>query len=161
MSVTGVERRPPRRRGKPGFSTYEGGFGRETDSPLERKGFEPSVPRRGPTVVDITPPTAPTFFGALAEDWDWRILQSWRLTPRLALGPDDDEGRSTGDADFCGLAACALDSSRFRVTASASSCSAASCALAVSRACSAACAAACNPAAVARAVASRVSCSFS
>ena len=97
----------------------------------------------------------------MAEDRDWRILQSWRLTPRLALGPDDDEGRATGDADFGGLAACALDSSRFRVTASASCCSAASCALAVSRARSAACAAACNPAAVARAVASRVSCSFS
>jgi hypothetical protein len=32
-------------RGKPGFSTYEGGFGRETDSPLEGDGFEPSVPR--------------------------------------------------------------------------------------------------------------------
>jgi hypothetical protein len=31
-------------RGKPGFSTYEGGFGRETDSPLEGDGFEPSVP---------------------------------------------------------------------------------------------------------------------
>jgi hypothetical protein len=31
--------------GKPGFSTYEGGFGRETDSPVERDGFEPSVPR--------------------------------------------------------------------------------------------------------------------
>jgi hypothetical protein len=90
------------------------------DSLLERKGFEPSVPRRGPTVVDITPPTAPTFFGAVAEDRDWRILQSWRLTPRLALGPDDDEGRATGDADFGGLAACALDSTRFRVTASAS-----------------------------------------
>src|SRR5271170_959921 len=51
-------------------------------------------------------------------------IQSWRLTPRLALGPDDDKGRATGDADFGGLAACALDSSRFRVTASASSCSA-------------------------------------
>src|ERR1700719_5393135 len=122
-------------------------------SPLERRGFQPSVPRRGPTVVGITPPTAPTFFGAVAEYWNWRIFQSWRLTPRLALGPDD-EGRVTGDADFGGLAACALDSSRFRVTASASSCSAASCALAVSRACSAACAAACNPAAVARAAAS-------
>src|SRR5271156_4798804 len=72
----------------------------------------------------ITPPTAPTFFGAVAEDRDWRILQSWRLTPRPALGPDDDEGRATGDADFRGLAACALNSSRFRVTASASSCSA-------------------------------------
>jgi len=33
-----------RPRGKPGFSTYEGGFGRETDSPLEQAGFEPSVP---------------------------------------------------------------------------------------------------------------------
>jgi hypothetical protein len=33
-------------RGKPGFSTYDSGLGRETDSPLERDGFEPSVPRR-------------------------------------------------------------------------------------------------------------------
>jgi hypothetical protein len=32
-----------------GFSTCEGGFGRETDSLLEEDGFEPSVPRkRGP-----------------------------------------------------------------------------------------------------------------
>src|SRR5271166_4360721 len=31
-------------RGKPGFLTYENGFGRETDSPLERDGFETSVP---------------------------------------------------------------------------------------------------------------------
>src|SRR5260370_10948753 len=33
-------------RGKPGFSTCEREFGRETDSPLERDGFEPSVPGR-------------------------------------------------------------------------------------------------------------------
>ena len=33
------------RAGKPGFLTYESGFGRETDSPLERTGFELSVPR--------------------------------------------------------------------------------------------------------------------
>src|SRR6202521_1342577 len=33
-------------RGKPGFSTYEGGFGREPDAPLEGEGFEPSVPRQ-------------------------------------------------------------------------------------------------------------------
>ena len=32
-------------RGKPGFSTFEGGCGRETDSLLEGTGFEPSVPR--------------------------------------------------------------------------------------------------------------------
>ena len=32
-------------RGKPGFSTFESGCGRETDSPLEGTGFEPSVPR--------------------------------------------------------------------------------------------------------------------
>src|ERR1700680_4070741 len=32
-------------RGKPGFSTLERGCGRETDSPLEEAGFEPSVPR--------------------------------------------------------------------------------------------------------------------
>src|SRR5271169_7246393 len=31
-------------RGKPGFSTFEGGCGRETDSLLERDGFETSVP---------------------------------------------------------------------------------------------------------------------
>jgi hypothetical protein len=40
------------------------------DSPVEGKGFEPSVPRRRPTVVDITPLTASTFFGAVAEDLD-------------------------------------------------------------------------------------------
>ena len=33
-------------RGKPGFSTFESGCGRETDSPLEGDGFEPSVPRK-------------------------------------------------------------------------------------------------------------------
>src|SRR6267143_6106859 len=33
-------------RGKPGFSTFESGYGRETDSPLEGTGFEPSVPPR-------------------------------------------------------------------------------------------------------------------
>ncbi len=33
-------------RGKPGFSTFESGCGRETDSPLEGDGFEPSVPQR-------------------------------------------------------------------------------------------------------------------
>src|SRR5271165_7696035 len=33
-------------RGKPGFLTYENGFGRETDSPLEGRGFEPLVPRQ-------------------------------------------------------------------------------------------------------------------
>jgi hypothetical protein len=32
------------RRGKPGFSTYARGRGRETDSLLEGAGFEPSVP---------------------------------------------------------------------------------------------------------------------
>ena len=32
-------------RGKPGFSTLESSSGRETDSPLEGTGFEPSVPR--------------------------------------------------------------------------------------------------------------------
>jgi hypothetical protein len=31
-------------RGKPGFSTLESSSGRETDSPLEGSGFEPSVP---------------------------------------------------------------------------------------------------------------------
>src|SRR5262249_25050962 len=31
-------------REKPGFSTYESDLGRETDSPLEGTGFEPSVP---------------------------------------------------------------------------------------------------------------------
>src|SRR5215813_10359344 len=31
-------------REKPGFSTYESDLGRETDSPLEGNGFEPSVP---------------------------------------------------------------------------------------------------------------------
>jgi len=81
------------------------------------EGLRTLGPRRGPTVVGITPPTAPTFFGAVAEYWNWRIFQSWRATPRLALGPDD-EGRVTGDADFGGLAACALDSSRFRASRS-------------------------------------------
>jgi hypothetical protein len=33
-------------RGKPGFSTCDSEFGRETDSPLEGEGFEPSVPRK-------------------------------------------------------------------------------------------------------------------
>src|ERR1700737_3225273 len=32
-------------RGKPGFSTFESGCGRETDCLLEGDGFEPSVPR--------------------------------------------------------------------------------------------------------------------
>jgi hypothetical protein len=32
------------------------------DSPLDGDGFEPSVPRIGPTVVDITPPIAQTCF---------------------------------------------------------------------------------------------------
>src|SRR6266446_1897873 len=32
-------------RGKPGFSTFESGCGRETDSLLVGEGFEPSVPR--------------------------------------------------------------------------------------------------------------------
>ena len=31
-------------RGKPGFSTFESGYGRGTDSPLEGTRFEPSVP---------------------------------------------------------------------------------------------------------------------
>ena len=31
-----------------------------------------------------------------------------RLTPRLALGPDDDEGRATSDADLGGLVCLAL-----------------------------------------------------
>ena len=44
----------------------------------------------------------------MAEDRDWRILQSCRLTPRLALGPDEDEGRATGDADLGGLVCLAL-----------------------------------------------------
>src|SRR5438128_4816473 len=35
---------PAHPRGKPGFSTFESGCGRETDSPLEGAGFEPSVP---------------------------------------------------------------------------------------------------------------------
>src|SRR3984893_6987850 len=34
-------------RGKPGFSTFESGCGRETDCLLEGGGFEPSVPRGG------------------------------------------------------------------------------------------------------------------
>src|SRR4029077_10527238 len=33
-------------RGKPGFSTPDSSSGRETDSPLEGTGFEPSVPRQ-------------------------------------------------------------------------------------------------------------------
>src|SRR6266478_10168963 len=33
-------------RGKPGFLTYESGFGGETDSPLEEDGFELLVPPR-------------------------------------------------------------------------------------------------------------------
>ncbi len=33
--------------GKPEFSTYESGFRRESDSPLEGEGFELSVPRHG------------------------------------------------------------------------------------------------------------------
>jgi hypothetical protein len=39
-------------RGKPGFLTYESAFGRETDSPLEEEGFEPSVPVRGTTLFE-------------------------------------------------------------------------------------------------------------
>jgi hypothetical protein len=47
-------------RGKPGFSTFESGCGRETDSPLEGAGFEPSVPllvltvSESPLVVSVT-----------------------------------------------------------------------------------------------------------
>src|SRR5205823_6856025 len=33
-------------RGKPGFPTLDSSSGRETDSPLEGTGFEPSVPRQ-------------------------------------------------------------------------------------------------------------------
>jgi hypothetical protein len=50
------------------------------------------------------PADCPTCFGAVAEERDWRILQSWRLTPRLTLGPDGEEGRAAGDADLGGLA---------------------------------------------------------
>src|SRR6202011_3963952 len=37
---------PAQRRGKPRFSTLDSSSGRETDSPLEGDGFEPSVPRQ-------------------------------------------------------------------------------------------------------------------
>ena len=39
----------------PGFSTYEGGCGRETDSPLEEAGFEPSVPPEGNYAARLPP----------------------------------------------------------------------------------------------------------
>ena len=42
-------RKPAR---KAGFSTFESGCGRETDCLLEGDGFEPSVPREGPTRRD-------------------------------------------------------------------------------------------------------------
>jgi hypothetical protein len=41
--------------GKPGFSTYESGCGRETDCPLEGDGFEPSVPREGNYAARLPP----------------------------------------------------------------------------------------------------------
>jgi hypothetical protein len=53
------------------------------DSPLERKGFEPLVPVRANSCRHH-PADCPTCFGAVAEERDWRILQSWRLTPRDA-----------------------------------------------------------------------------
>jgi len=40
----GRQARRPEPSGKPGFLSYESGCGRETDSPLEGDGFEPSVP---------------------------------------------------------------------------------------------------------------------
>ena len=46
-------------RGKPGFSTCESEFGRETDSPLEGAGFEPSVPRQK-DLCKRSPPIAGT-----------------------------------------------------------------------------------------------------
>src|SRR5271169_7133894 len=39
------ERSPAHPRGKPGFLTHEDKVPRETDSPVEGDGFEPSVPR--------------------------------------------------------------------------------------------------------------------
>jgi hypothetical protein len=48
----GVEQGPA---GKPDFSTYESGCGRETDSPLEGEGFEPSVPREGNYATRLPP----------------------------------------------------------------------------------------------------------
>ena len=42
---------PARPREKPGFSTWEGEIPRDTDSPLEGDGFEPSVPRRKTRVL--------------------------------------------------------------------------------------------------------------
>ena len=40
-------------RGKPGFSTLDSSSGRETDSPLEGAGFEPSVPLRDRGTLQI------------------------------------------------------------------------------------------------------------
>ena len=41
--------------GEPRFSTFESGCGRETDSPLEGGGFEPSVPREGNYAHETSP----------------------------------------------------------------------------------------------------------
>src|SRR5207237_3905456 len=52
-------------RGKPRFWTFESGCGRETDSPLEGTGFEPSVPLgwartpRPPLITSRTPDSNP------------------------------------------------------------------------------------------------------
>ena len=42
-------------RENPGFSTYEGGFPRETDSLAEGEGFEPSVLRKRDNGFEIAP----------------------------------------------------------------------------------------------------------
>jgi hypothetical protein len=57
----------PQPRGKPAFLTFESGCGRETDSPLEGTGFEPSVPLLRKALLGVRWPPAKIF----SEDCFW------------------------------------------------------------------------------------------
>jgi hypothetical protein len=50
-----------------GFSTYQGGFPRDADSPLERAGFEPPVPREGLATMVPSPRRLPHTISPLEE----------------------------------------------------------------------------------------------
>jgi hypothetical protein len=111
-------------RGKPGFSTCENGFGRETDSPLEEEGFEPSVPRslisnslkwramiRGPT---RNQGRFPATIGDPLADFAYHAM-AWRVTPELfrglagidlaALGIPTEDDNSQSNCEVASLAA--------------------------------------------------------